>query len=160
MKEPGVKNKEKEKDKKHGLKMKQKTTFVPQLVIPNGVSDVGFYTKAFNAVELWCLKNDDGSVHVAGFTIDDALFHIHEQTRSAAFSPGMHNGTTVTIGLMVDDVHAVVAQAVGAGATLSSPVQDYDYGYRQGEVVDPFGHHWMIEKIINSEILLKENYGK
>jgi PhnB protein len=27
-----------------------------------------------------------------------------------------------------------------------SPAQDYDYGYRQGVVKDPFGHHWMLEK--------------
>lgn len=141
--------------------METKTTFVPQLVIPNGVTDISFYNKAFNAVELWCLNNDDGSVHVAGFTIDDALFHIHEQTQhSNAFSPGMHNGTTVTVGLMVDDVHGVVAQAATAGARITSPVQDYDYGYRQGEVVDPFGHHWMIEKIIDPDILTKQNYGK
>ncbi|SHN30995.1 VOC family protein [Mucilaginibacter sp. OK098] len=141
--------------------MKTKTTFTPQLVIPNGVTDISFYTKAFNAIELWCLNNDDGSIHVAGLTIDGALFHLHEQTQhSNAFSPAMHNGTTVTIGLMVEDVHAVVAQAAAAGARVTSPVQDYDYGYRQGNVVDPFGHHWMIEKIINPDILTKQNYGK
>ena len=140
--------------------METKTTFTPQLVIPNGVTDISFYAKAFNAIELWCLNNDDGSVHVAGFTIDGALFHLHEQTSQNAFSPDTHSGTTVTVGLMVDDVHAVVAQAAAAGARITSPVQDYDYGYRQGKVIDPFGHHWMIEKIINPDILTKQNYGK
>ncbi|MDB4918448.1 VOC family protein [Mucilaginibacter sp.] len=141
--------------------METKTTFAPQLVIPSGVADISFYKKAFNAVELWRLNNDDGSVHVAGFTIDDALFHLHEQTpHSKAFSPDMHNGTTVTVGLMVDDVHAVIAQAAQAGARITSPVQDYDYGYRQGEIVDPFGHHWLIEKITNPDVLMKGDYGK
>ena len=141
--------------------METKTAFTPQLVIPNGVTDISFYNRAFNAIELWRLNNDDGSVHVAGLEIDGALFHIHEQMPgSIAFSPGKHNGTTVTVGLMVDDVHAVVAQAVSAGAQLKSPVQDYDYGYRQGDVIDPFGHHWMIEKIISPDILINQNYGK
>ncbi|MCR8557862.1 hypothetical protein KXD93_09430 [Mucilaginibacter sp. BJC16-A38] len=141
--------------------METKTAFTPQLVIPNGVTDISFYTRAFNAVEQWRLNNDDGSVHVAGLKIDGALFHIHEQMPgSYAFSPGKHNGTTVTVGLMVDDVHAVFAQAVAAGATAKSPVQDYDYGYRQGEIVDPFGHHWTIEKIFNPDILINQNYGK
>jgi PhnB protein len=36
-------------------------------------------------------------------------------------------------------------QALEAGATLLSPAQDYDYGYRQGIILDPFGHQWMIE---------------
>ncbi|MEO5682669.1 MAG: hypothetical protein ABIQ88_08505 [Chitinophagaceae bacterium] len=35
--------------------------------------------------------------------------------------------------------------AVAAGATEISPVRDYDYGYRQGEIKDPFGHTWLIE---------------
>lgn len=141
--------------------MKTKTAFAPELIIPNGVTDISFYTKAFNAVELWRLNNDDGSVHVAGFTIDDALFHIHEQTmHNGGYSPGEQNRTTVAIGLLVDDVHAVVTQAAAAGARISSPVTDYDYGYRQGSIIDPFGHHWTIEKIINPNILIDGNYGK
>lgn len=140
--------------------MKTPTSFAPMLTINNGVTDIEFYKKAFDAVELWCLRNDDNSIHVAGLEIDGALFHLHEQTRGNAFSPDKHGGTTVNIGLMVDDVHAVVAKAVEAGATLTSPVQDYDYGYRQGEIVDPFGHQWTIEKIIEPEILSTGNYGK
>ncbi len=141
--------------------MKTKTTFAPELIIPNGVTDISFYVKAFNAIELWRLNNDDGSVHVAGFTIDDALFHIHEQRPdSGKFSPATHNGTTVAVGLMVDDVHAVVTQTVAVGARITSPVTDYDYGYRQGSIVDPFGHHWTIEKIINPDILMTGNYGE
>jgi PhnB protein len=38
--------------------------------------------------------------------------------------------------------------AIAAGATILSPAQDYDYGYRQGKIKDPFGHIWMIEKNI------------
>jgi PhnB protein len=36
-------------------------------------------------------------------------------------------------------------KAIAAGATVISPAQSYEYGYRQGEIKDPFGHHWMIE---------------
>jgi PhnB protein len=39
-------------------------------------------------------------------------------------------------------------KAVAAGATVTHPAQDYDYGYRQGEFIDPFGHYWLIEKKI------------
>ncbi len=35
--------------------------------------------------------------------------------------------------------------AFKAGATEMDPAQDYDYGYRQGEIKDPFGHHRLIE---------------
>jgi PhnB protein len=129
--------------------MQTKPTFAPQLVIPNGVTDISFYINAFGATELRRFGNDDGTIHVSELSINGALFHLHEQTlHSAAVSPDRHNATTVTIGLFVEDVHSVVQQAVLSGARLLSPVQDYDYGYRQGEVVDPFGHQWLIEKAI------------
>jgi uncharacterized glyoxalase superfamily protein PhnB len=38
----------------------------------------------------------------------------------------------------------VAARAVAAGATVMFPVEDQPYGLRQGRVVDPFGHHWLI----------------
>ena len=129
--------------------MTSKPTFAPQLVIPNGVTDISFYINAFGATELRRFSNDDGTIHVSELSINGTIFHLHEQTaRISAVSPDKYKATTVTIGLFVDDVHAVVDQAIKSGARLQSPVQDYDYGYRQGEVVDPFGHQWLIEKAI------------
>lgn len=126
--------------------MKQKTTFAPMLTIPSGVTDVDFYKKAFGATELRRFSDDDGSIHVSELEIDGAMFHLHEQGINYKSSPDTLKGTTVTIGLFVDDVHAVVAKAVEAGAILTSPVQDYEYGFRQGGIADPFGHRWEIQK--------------
>ncbi|HNU87854.1 MAG TPA: VOC family protein [Ferruginibacter sp.] len=125
------------------------TFFAPQLYIPNGVTDISFYEKAFGAVELRRFSNDDDSIHVSELSINGALFHLHEVTANPAqFSPEKYNGTTALIGLFVPDVDAVVNRALEAGAILVSPVQSYDYGYRQGDIKDPFGHVWMIEKKI------------
>ena len=132
--------------------MESKTTFVPVLSISSGVSDIEFYKKAFGATELWRLNNPDGSVHVAAFAIDGTMFRLHEEGDRSK-SPDKAGTTTVTIGLVVDDVHAVVEQAVVAGAVVLSPVIDYPYGYRQGEIRDPFGHHWLIEKLLSQEAL-------
>jgi PhnB protein len=129
--------------------MEVRPTFAPQLVIPNGITDISFYIKAFDAEELRRFSNNDGTIHVSELSINGALFHLHEQTaHSNAVSPAANGGSTVTIGLMVDDVHAVMASSEAAGAIITSPVQDYDYGYRQGKFIDPFGHHWLIEKVI------------
>ena len=38
-----------------------------------------------------------------------------------------------------------MAKAVQAGATVISHAQSYDYGYRQAQIEDPFGHVWLIE---------------
>lgn len=42
----------------------------------------------------------------------------------------------------VEDVDALVARAVAAGATLLRPVTDEFYGDRVAALQDPFGHRW------------------
>jgi len=129
--------------------MATKPTFAPQLAIPHGVTDISFYIKALGAVELRRFSNDDGSIHVSELSIDGTIFHLHEETeRTAVLCPDTVKATTVTIGLFVDDVHAVMEAARQAGAIVASEVTDWDYGYRQGDFIDPFGHRWMIEKVI------------
>jgi PhnB protein len=124
------------------------TFFAPQLLINNGVTDISFYEKAFGATEHFCLRNDDNSVHVAELSISGAIFHLHEVTKPYFFSPEKHNGSTTIIGLFVENVQDVMSSAIRAGATEISATRDYEYGYRQGEIKDPFGHHWLIEKKI------------
>jgi PhnB protein len=126
--------------------------YVPVLAIKSGVADLEFYKKAFGATILWRLNNPDGTVHVAALAINGVVFRVHEEG-SKSLSPDKAGGTTVTIGLTTDDVHAVMEQAVAAGAVVLSPVIDYEYGYRQGEIRDPFGHQWIIEKLFNPEAL-------
>jgi PhnB protein len=132
--------------------MKQQTTFVPVLSVSSGITDIEFYKKAFGAEQLWRINNPDGTVHVAAFLIDGAQFRLHEEG-SRTPSPAKAGGTTVTVGLVVDDVQAVMTRAVAAGAILVSPAKDYEYGYRQGEIQDPFGHCWLIEKLLSPEAL-------
>lgn len=120
--------------------------FAPQLYIPHGITDIRFYERAFGAVELRRFSNDDGSIHVSELSIDGCLFHLHEENHhKRQYKPDHIEGTTVLIGLFVPDVDQVMAKAVDAGAEVLSPAQSYDYGYRQGEIKDPFGHVWMIE---------------
>ncbi|SRR5258708_4511059 len=131
------------------MKESPKTFFAPELIIKSGVMELDFYKKAFGAVELRRFSNDDGSIHVSEMSIDGALFHFHEERPAKGnLTPEQAGGVTTIIGLMVPDVDAVMATALAAGARVTSPAQDYDYGYRQGSVVDPFGHHWQIEMVI------------
>jgi PhnB protein len=123
-------------------------SFAPQLLLDNGVKDISFYSNAFGATENFAFRNDDGSVHVAELSIDGAIFHVHEVSQPYFLTPEKCNGITAIIGLFVEDVDAVMTAAIAAGATEISPAKDYEYGYRQGEVLDPFGHRWLIQKKI------------
>lgn len=128
------------------MEIKIKTHFVPQLHIPSGCREIDFYVKGLGAVELRRWSNEDGTIHVAELSIDGAMFHLHEENSNKGhFEPSSVNGITTTIGLFVENVDEMISKAISAGATLTSPAQDYDYGYRQGEIKDPFGHHWLIE---------------
>ena len=125
------------------------TFFAPELFINNGVKDISFYEKAFGAQEQLRFNNDDGSLHVVELSINGAIFHIHEITaKQYFFSPDKNNGSTVCIGLFVPDVDEVISKAIKAGAVEINPAQDYEYGYRQGTIKDPFGHYWQIQKKI------------
>lgn len=120
---------------------------VPMLYLKDLAAAIDFYKNAFDAVEQWRISNPDGSVHVAEMTIGAALFRMHEEvSRDNNFSPGTVSGTTVVMGLLVPDPDAVAAKATAAGSIVLSPVRDYEYGYRQGTVRDPFRHQWLIEK--------------
>lgn len=122
------------------------TFFAPNLYIRKGTTNIDFYSRAFGAVELRRFSNDDGSIHVSELSINGTIFHLHEDNdKPGLFEPGAHHGTTVILGLFVPDVHAAMKTAVAAGAKEISPATDYDYGYRQGEVEDPFGHRWVFQ---------------
>jgi PhnB protein len=53
-------------------------------------------------------------------------------------------GSPVTISLYVEDVDAVFARALEAGATEVRAVTDQFYGDRAGQFSDPWGHLWSV----------------
>lgn len=124
-------------------------TFAPIIYHNNVAYAIEFYKNAFGARELRRLSNDDGSEHVAEMIIEDAIFHLHEEvSRKVELSPKTLGGTSVILGLFVANPDEVKSKAVAAGAKETTPMKDYDYGYRQGNITDPFGHHWTIQKKI------------
>lgn len=125
------------------------TFFAPQLFIKSGATNVDFYINGLGATELRRFSNDDGTIHVSELSINGALFHVHEENiGKSQYEPIKNKGITCLIGLFVEDVDKVVNKAVAAGAALVGPPQSYDYGYRQAEIKDPFGHLWLIEQKI------------
>ena len=134
------------------MKANSKPVFIPMLYLKHeeGVAAIEFYKKAFNAVEYRVFSNDDGTVHIAELEINGTMFRFHEEKPSAGqVSPHSGGGGfTSSVSLVVAEPDAVMTQAIAAGAKELSPMQDYDYGYRQGDLLDPFGHLWTIEKVI------------
>jgi PhnB protein len=129
--------------------MDTKTFFAPHLTIRVLRPAIDFYQKAFSAVLLRKWDNPDGTIHVAEMEINGAIFHLHEEViPKKQVSPEALDATTLLIGLFTPDPDKLFHDAVSAGAYIVNVMEDYDYGYRQGTVTDPFGHQWLIQKKI------------
>jgi PhnB protein len=132
------------------------TQISPMLAVSDGNAAIDFYKAAFGATVLWHL--DGGGHVVAGLSIDGAEFFLaHESPPHGTRGPDSAGFTTVRIELFVDDPIAVHRQALAAGASEHSPVREHQHatiGPRpisrmlQGAVVDPFGHLWLVGKIL------------
>ena len=116
----------------------------PMLSVRRGAQAVAFYKAAFGATELFKIEAPDGAI-VAQLAVGASDFWVADESpEHKNFSPETLGGATTRMVLTVDNPDALHAQAVAAGAAEVRPVQDQDYGWRVGRVVDPFGHHWEI----------------
>jgi PhnB protein len=116
----------------------------PFLAVRDTDAAIAFYAEAFGAAVRERVEAPGGVV-VAVLEIDDMPFGVAtEAPQLGTPSPETAGATTVRVSLHVDDPDAAAARAIAAGATEMFPVADQPYGLRQGRVVDPFGHHWLI----------------
>jgi len=117
----------------------------PHLVCAGASDAIAFYTRAFGAVETARLPGPNGKLMHAAIRIGDStVMLVDEMPEWNSVGPRALKGTPVTIHLYVEDVDAVVARAVAAGATVIMPVADMFWGDRYGVLEDPFGHKWSV----------------
>jgi uncharacterized glyoxalase superfamily protein PhnB len=120
-------------------------TVTPHLICANAADAIEFYKRAFHAVEMMRLPGPDGKLMHASIRIGDSIVMLVDESPNwGALGPKSLKGSPVTIHLAVENVDAVVERAVGAGATITMPVQDMFWGDRYGVLQDPFGHNWSI----------------
>jgi|HubBroStandDraft_2_1064218.scaffolds.fasta_scaffold494240_1 PhnB protein len=122
--------------------------FAPVLALKVVAPAVEFYKKAFGAEEVLIIRNEDDSVHVAELLFRGITFHLHQEMPGPGKerAPETIGGTTVELGVFLDDPDSLMDSALAAGAKLVNPMKDHSYGYRQGSFEDPFGHHWTLQK--------------
>jgi PhnB protein len=118
------------------------TSIQPELWVERPDEAIAFYEAAFGARVLH--RVGDGDDSVAQLAVEGAAFWVAGTSAMLGrLSPRALGGTTSRTLLVVDDPNGVVARAVGAGATESSPVA-LEHGWRLGRIVDPYGHEWEI----------------
>ena len=120
-------------------------SLTPHIVCDGAAEAIEFYKRAFGAKELMRLPGPDGRLMHAAVQIGDSrLMLVDSNPEWNCLSPKHLKGTAVVIHLSVENVDAVFAQAVAAGATVKVPVADMFWGDRYGVLEDPFGHAWSV----------------
>ena len=115
------------------------------LAVDDAAKAIEFYQRAFGATERVRMPAPDGRIGHAELEIGDSVLMLADPSpQSQAKPPKELGGTTAGIFVYVEDVDAVVQDALDAGATLTMPVDDMFWGDRFGSVTDPFGHSWQI----------------
>lgn len=132
--------------------------FSSYLTVSDAAKAIVFYQAAFGATERFRLTDKTtGKVGHAEISIQGNLVMLADENPEwGNKSPSALGGSPVTFCLMVENADAALERAVAAGATVMMPAADQFYGFRSANVVDPFGHNWMlqheIEKISPEEM--------
>jgi uncharacterized glyoxalase superfamily protein PhnB len=120
-------------------------TLTPHLIIKGASEATEFYKQVFLAQELARMLTPEHKILHLELKIGDSMLFICEEIpQMHCLGPSTLGGTPVTIHLYVDDVDAVFARALRAGATVTMPVNNMFWGDRYGKFIDPFGHNWSV----------------
>ena len=115
----------------------------PYLVVNDAAKAIEFYKRAFDAKELHRMEGPPGKIGHAELQIGDSIVMLaDEMPPNATKAPKTLGGTTAGMFLYVQNVDTAFQKAVGAGATVATPLADMFWGDRYGQLVDPFGHSW------------------
>ncbi|HEY2663099.1 MAG TPA: VOC family protein, partial [Candidatus Binataceae bacterium] len=114
------------------------------LVVRDAPRAIEFYKKAFGATELIRLNDSSGHFIHAQIKLGDSPIDIAPEETPYNRSPQSLGGSSVPIGLYVEDVDAFAERAIAAGAKVVFPIADQFYGDRGGRLEDPFGHLWIV----------------
>jgi len=110
-------------------------TMTPYLHVERIADLIEFVREAFGAVETMRQTGSAGGLH-AEVRIGDSMVMMGGY-------PGIREMPTA-LHLYVEDVDALYARAVAAGAETLHPLTNQPYGDREASVRDPFGNHWYI----------------
>lgn len=119
----------------------------PRLVVADAAAAIDFYRAALGAEESVRYTGPDGKIVHAEVTIAGTTVAVKDEGDGDR-GPGTLGGTPVIIELLVDDADTVAQAMVRHGAKAIFPVDDREYGERDGRVADPYGHLWIVSQRI------------
>ncbi|GAA2748837.1 VOC family protein [Kitasatospora cinereorecta] len=117
----------------------------PYLCVDGAAAAIDFYAAVLGTTERVRIPGPDGRIGHAELQLGNAVLMLADEFPDMGFrGPKSIGGTPLTLHVYVEDVDAVFARALAAGATSLRDVRDEFYGDRTGQFEDPFGHRWSI----------------
>jgi PhnB protein len=117
------------------------------LVVNGAAKAIEFYSDVFGATERMRFPGPGDTISHAELQIGDSVIMVEDasefmgtQAPPADGFPGSQEFHYI----YVEDVDATLDRAVKLGATLKRPATDQFYGDRDGFIIDPFGHGWVV----------------
>jgi PhnB protein len=118
---------------------------IPYLAIDGAAAAIDFYVTVFDAKERMRMPGPDGKVGHAELAIGESVIMLSDEAPEMGHrGPKSIGGSPVSIMVYVEDVDAIFARALSAGATETQPLEDKFYGDRSGSFEDPWGHVWHV----------------
>jgi PhnB protein len=113
-------------------------TYTPYYVVEGATGFIDFLKAAFGATERMRMPMPGGRLGHAELNIGDSVVML------ADAKPPEHAARQMNAMLYVEDVDAVYARAVAAGAKAVRPPENQFYGDRVGGLVDKWGNYWSV----------------
>lgn len=120
-------------------------TLTPYLAFDDAAAAFAWYQRAFGAVEIQAMRDEQGILRHGELRIGDSPIMLSNTMPQFAFmkSPAQCGGSPMHLFVYCDDADAWFARALACGARELMPLADQPYG-RSGGVTDPFGYVWWI----------------
>ncbi len=120
-------------------------SLTPFLTVDDASAAIDFYGRAFGATERLRMKGPEGTIAHAELQIGNSRVMLSDPFPHGDTKPPKElGGTSGGVFMYVEDVDATFQQAIGAGATVTMPLEDMFWGDRFGSLMDPFGHSWSL----------------
>ncbi|MGQ0466892.1 MAG: VOC family protein [Sporichthyaceae bacterium] len=118
---------------------------IPYLNVDGAAAAIEWYVSVFGGKERMRMAMPGGKVGHAEIEFGESLVMLADANPEwGNREPKDIGGTPVTVMMYVEDVDALYAAAVAAGATSEMEPKDQFYGDRSAAFVDPWGHRWHI----------------
>ena len=126
-------------------------TLEPRLIVRDVDAALAFYRDAFAATGLERFTDQSGRVVHAAMRVGESNFTMAEEVKDwGLIPPDSSRGASVLLHLTVPNPDKIAEAMVDMGGKVIIEIEDRPYGKREGRVLDPFGHAWILSKTIEN----------